>query len=326
MLRIGVLVSERVLVTDAMLLDGRYFVELGPDRVLSELGRGVGDFPLVVTGRYPTLREGLAARLEDPGFRWSLPLADGERAHRYMTAWEPWLRMVEAGLIGYEPQPASEAAVEFEAPGFIPSGAEDLVEKLRVTAGRSRARRIIARSELEQRELDLVTTWWNGQYLRLLARNAQADWLSFDTSARNVQPGEVVLPIPSVLLQWAKDCPPAAIALACSATPKERQKLHAQPTGAKTRSLAYAATRVGSVPSRTRILRESAAKLAVASVLIVLGLPIWKFDALDNPWTWVAFAGLAIGTLPFGALRDLVGAMRRDATAQLVIHHTTEVA
>ncbi len=39
-----------------------------------------------------------------------------------------------------------------------------------------------------------------------------------------------------------------------------------------------------------------------------------------------AFAGLAIGTLPFGALRDLVGATRRDATAQLVIHHATEPA
>ena len=129
-----------------------------------------------------------------------------------------------------------------------------------------------------------------------------------------------------IRVQWAKDCPPAAIALACSATPKERQRLHAQPTGAKTRSLAYAATRVGSVPSRTRIIRESAAKLAVALLLIVLGLPIWKFDALDNPWTWVAFAGLAIGTLPFGALRDLVGATRRDATAQLVIHHATEPA
>ena len=83
---------------------------------------------------------------------------------------------------------------------------------------------------------------------------------------------------------------------------------------------------MGSVPSRTRIIRESAAKLAVALLLIVLGLPIWKFDALDNPWTWVAFAGLAIGTLPFGALRDLVGATRRDATAQLVIHHATEPA
>lgn len=106
MLRIGRLVSEHILLTDAMVLDGSYFMRLGPEGVIRELGATEAQFPLTITGHYSSLREGLEVRLANADFVWSLEnFRQGHEAPSSITnTWQQWLDYVERGIVRYEQQ------------------------------------------------------------------------------------------------------------------------------------------------------------------------------------------------------------------------------
>lgn len=106
MLRIGRLVSEHILLTDVMVLDGCYFMRLGPEGVIRELGATEAQFPLTITGHYPSLGEGLSARLSDADFSWSLDnVHRGREVPASVTnTWQQWLDYVERGIVRYEQQ------------------------------------------------------------------------------------------------------------------------------------------------------------------------------------------------------------------------------
>lgn len=325
MLRIGTLVSDQVLITDAMLFDGEYFVRLGPEGVLRELGATQARFPITITGAHESLRQGLDARLGNPDFRWSLPSVDSAEVPRDVRhAWDEWLRYNDLGIVQYEQQEQIDTPLRAGAPPA--RTANELAELAALSLGDERYRSVawttIDTLEDEVRR-EKVRRWWNDAYLRMIAENARADWVTFesdDESPMELRADDTELPVSTELLTWARDASPATIALAGDASHRQRVRLHAKPSWARMRDLSFAVTQVAVVQTRHSVLIGSVAKIAIALVVVALALPGLQIGAIDSPWTWVAFAGAIATTVPFDALGALLRLLRRDPRTRLVLH------
>ncbi|WP_311243188.1 hypothetical protein [Microbacterium sp. WCS2018Hpa-23] len=327
MLRIAMLISGEVLVTDAMLLDGEYFMTLGPAGVLRELGGSQSRYPLVVTGRHDSLRAGLDARLADHDFLWSLrrPPAGDDIPADVRQTWDDWLRYVDQGLIRYERQDGPLAPMPIGA-ARVPT--PDHLQQLRdANLGeirrRSTALAVIDALPWNDADRDGVRRWWNDAYLRLIAESAAADWVSFESRAKHApirRTGDVDLEVSAALMTWARESNPTTIAVAWDATARQRDDLQAKPTRWRMRNLAFSATQVSSAPSRPGILLGSALKLFAAAAVVALALPVLQIGGADNPWTWVAFAAAIATTVPFDALKALIALIKPDRRVILVLH------
>ncbi|MBS0025618.1 hypothetical protein [Microbacterium paraoxydans] len=327
MLRIGMLVSSEILVTDAMLLDGAYFMALGPDGVMSELGATPGRYPLTITGVHPTLREGLEVRLANDGFRWSLPALRGvsEAPPQIRHVWEEWLRFVESGIIRYEQQAGGDAPLRTGSPPAPSPEALSVIAEARLDEVRYRSiawQRIDA-LPLGEADRAAVRRWWGDAYLRMIAENAGADWVTFgaDSDGHLARAAhDVELPLSTALVDWARDSTPATIAVAWDASRRQRHRLRERPSWSRMRGLAFAATQVTAAPSRGSVLLTSIAKLVIALCVVALAVPGLGIGSVDNVWTWVAFVGAIATTVPFeslGALRELLA---KDPRARFVLH------
>jgi hypothetical protein len=321
MLRVGMLVSRRILVTDAMLLDGAYFMTLGPEGVLRELGAAPAQYPLTITGRHATLREGLQARLDDKSFRWSLATRDRGLPETAQKTWAEWLHFVDAGLIDYEQQMNAVAPLRTGAPPTSDEAEFAVV----MAAGLSEQKvRSVAWGMIDELSVDdhyrvRIREWWDEAYLRMIAENARADWVSFETSSK-LGRNHHELPLPEELVAWARASTPATIAVAWDATEPQRERLHARPTWARVRDLAFGATRVSVAPSRRGVLSGSILKLLLAVVVLALAAPWLSIGSLDNPWTWVAFVGAIATTVPFDSLGALLGLLKTAPRTRIVLY------
>lgn len=327
MLRVGRLVADTVLVTDAMLLDGTYFMRLGPEGVMRALGASDVRFPLTITGPALTLEEGLAHRRSRPGFRWSL-LDIADPAHvpdRVERVWHEWLSFADRGLMVYLPQRQSFVVPLLAAPPPVDEDLAASIEVLRTTTLRSEAWQAIDSMAVGVSDAAALRAWWNAGYLRAIAENARADWLSFDGARGSAPTSGTPLQLPERLLTWARDATSASIALAWDATRRQRAALRKKQTWSAMRSLAYSATQVAELPSRRRVLIASVLAVLLATALVLVALPGLQTSALDNPFTWVVFALVALSTIPYSSIRALVGLLKPDARATLILQSETEV-
>lgn len=327
MLRIGVLVSETVLVTEAMLLDGAYFLALGPEGVLSELGASGVRHPLTITGTSGSLSAGLQSRLDNPGFKWSLPgvVSTSEIPSAIRNRWDEWLAAVESGFITYETQSRDLPPMRT---GPVPIRTEAALQRVMASGlgdirFRSDAWRIIDELDLFDDERTDVRRWWNDAYLRMIAENAEADWISFDTDTATplaLGPRDVELPLSSALIAWARGSSPATVAVARDASREQQEQLRRRPDWTRMRNLAFSASQVTATSSRPGVLYGSYAKLAIALVLVALALPGLDVGAIDSPLTWIAFVGVVATTVPFDSLWALVRLLAKEPRARLVLH------
>ncbi|MCK8477091.1 hypothetical protein [Microbacterium aurugineum] len=327
MLRIGMLVSTEILVTDAMLLDGAYFAALGPDGVMRELGASPARYPLTITGVHPTLRDGLQARLQNEDFRWSLPALRGavDVPEDVRRVWDEWLRLVETGIIRYEQQTVGGAPLRLARMPAVSPDERLLVEEARLDEirHRSRAWLEIDRLPLSEPSREIVRRWWSDAYLRMIAENAGADWVTFGAeTAGPLVLGEhdVEVPLSTALVAWARESTAATVALAWDASGRQRRSLRARPSWSGMRALAFAATQVAAVPSRQSVLRTSIAKLLIALFVVALAVPGFGIGSVDNVWTWAAFVGVIATTVPFESLGALRGLLARDPRVRFVVH------
>lgn len=327
MLRIGVLVSKTVLVTDAMLLDGSYFMPLGPAGVLRELGASGVRYPLTITGTSASLREGLRARMEDPAFRWSLAELGAAREIplSIRRRWDDWLDAVESGFITYEQQPRALPPLRL---GPAPVRSEAARTQI-VTTGlgdvrfRSAARRVVDELDLVAGERADVRRWCNDAYLRMIAENAGADWISFETDGAAplaLGPRGVELPLSSALITWARDSSSATIAVARDASRDQQEALRRRTDWTRMRDLAFTASQTTSAQSRPGVLYTAYAKLSIAVVLVALAVPGLEVGAINRPLTWISFVGVIATTVPFDSLAVLIRLLAKEPRARLLLH------
>ena len=74
---------------------------------------------------------------------------------------------------------------------------------------------------------------------------------------------------------------------------------------------------------RRGVIFGSLIRLALALCVVALAIPGVGIGSLDNPWTWLAFVGVIATTVPWDALVALLGLLRRDPRATLMLHRGT---
>jgi hypothetical protein len=191
-LRTADLLSDELIVTDAQLLDGIFFLLLGPDGFAEMLGRSRSELlPVVIVTRSPDLSSALTRMTSAPGFIWSSDAALTQLEARGAVAVAPgrldaaradWLRAERQNRVRvstYEGLPFPIEAVFEEAAG-PPDGLPDgLAEQLRGTTNRSTARQLVRGSALVDGSGEPALTWWENIYAEALARQHGATWLAF---------------------------------------------------------------------------------------------------------------------------------------------------
>ncbi|EXJ51335.1 hypothetical protein [Microbacterium sp. MRS-1] len=147
-LRVGMIVAESVVVTDAMVLDGSYFLALGPSGVLRDLGLSTVQLPLLITGRAISLAQALEDRRADPEHLWAsagfVPSRRWYPPESVLRVWDEWIDAEERGLLRYEQQEISSSTVmRFgDLPTLSASGTA-FAARLRRTAKRSVAENML---------------------------------------------------------------------------------------------------------------------------------------------------------------------------------------
>lgn len=327
MVRVARLISSRILVTDAMLLDGTYFMSLGPEGVLQELGANRSDFPFVVTGTASTLRESLDSRLNNPNFTWSLPeMGNNQEPSQLLIArWNEWIRLVESGVIEYRVQ-VPTAEMKFARPPLTESSSQRIIEDLRDISRRSEAWAAIDESSLNDGEKQAVRSWWNSAYLQLIASNAGADWISFSANADQVaNRSSNTLRVPKRLVSWARDSAPATVAIAWDTTANLRSTFERKPTWSSLRNLAFALTQTTQSSSRRMVIAESIVKIIVTGFVVLFALPDFEETAFYASFVWAIFGFVALTSLPYRAIKNLVVLMIPDPATLIVTFPRVQV-
>lgn len=333
-LRVGATIAGTVLVTDAMVLDGEYFLTLGPGGVLRELGMSTADLPLEITGLDASFADALERRRTTGDHAWAV--ADGAVSDDWTPsvhieqAWRDWVAAAEMGLIRYTRQPSAVAEMRFGTEPVIDAASAAQLERLRIEKYRSAAHRIL--DELESTSPgDAAATrkWWSDAYLRMIAENAAASWLSFGGSVAaplEEREGSVTLRVPLRLATWAQRATPAEFAAGRAAAGDLREKLQSGPSGLQLRALTFIATAEMERPSRARIVAEAVARIIVAAMLVVIALPFVPLFAADGPLAWCVFAIIVVGTFPFAAFAAVFRVFVPERTAVLVVHPSQAVS
>jgi hypothetical protein len=324
-LRVGSLVADRVVITDAMLLDGAYFLTLGPTGVAAALGRGAGPLPLLVTSPHASLAEALRSRLRKRGFQWSLdstPLGRAAGAKRWPTstasAWQEWISASERGLIDVEMQVDEPLTMLFPPAPSVSARARAVEKALRREKARSEALKTLRLANIPADDEIALRDWWSDAYVGLLARRARADWISFD-SAEGAPAGYERIPMPSALVEWARRAGPASFSLGWDASQRRREMLLARPSWTRMRDLAFVATAVSRPASRRRVLVSAAVSVVFATAAVIVDSPFWGDSDAAQPVTWLAFAVVLVTTFPVTALRNLWGLLARESRATLTV-------
>lgn len=334
-LRAAHLLAGTVLVTDSMLLDSRFFSSLGPRELAARLGMEVSRLPLIIVSKEGSLRTALEAKLADSRFAWQL----GE--NRPVRAWHAWIAAEEAGYVTAETFGAFEQGGErvekprFAAPPRLQTPSEHphvtgFVQ--RANAARTRrsdvhhAYRAVSGSlpPQHQDELDRLHREWNLHYLRAMATQHHASWITFEpelTAALTADgrvAGPETLTISGRLHGLISDAPPAVYAQMRFAARHASDRFKEDPTAGNLRSLAFALDSSTSSPG----LRASAFGAIASLVLAVLGLGFGVLDSLGGLSKWwttavVVLAGLV--TFPWAAVPIFRATRSKHVTGLLAI-------
>ncbi|NLS11074.1 hypothetical protein HGQ17_13930 [Nesterenkonia sp. MY13] len=96
-IRTSLIISGKLLVTDAMLLDGAFFVHYTPRNLAHALGMAEHQLPLVILSTKDNIRDALESRLENQNFTWQLQVTENHIPEDpwptpfVQNAWDEWI-------------------------------------------------------------------------------------------------------------------------------------------------------------------------------------------------------------------------------------------
>lgn len=197
-LRIVDALGARVVLTAPQVLDGTFFLLLGPAGVRTVLARDPGQkLPLTITCTDESLAAWLTTRRAlGAGFDWSCrdPLASlGLDEAEVLARQQLWVDAAEAGEVvvqrpgGGEPGEFPLKQVFRDALAPIP-GLEARCAELAEEASRSKVFTMLGRNPAPGSHEATLLDWWSWAYAEALARQHDAQWLEFRPSATVNQP------------------------------------------------------------------------------------------------------------------------------------------
>ncbi|MEO6200896.1 MAG: hypothetical protein ABIX44_07020 [Cryobacterium sp.] len=330
MIRTGVLLSEHVLITDSMLLDGVFFLSIGPTELAARLGRTGLPLPLILSTRSASLRAALEAKQNNPQFIWQLRehgfLGAGESDFawpppRVQQAWSAWIEASERGLLPHDTEhvqhpKAFDTAIqtaflayagrrEFEGP------AADLVASAANQTRRSGFQleydSALAQST-QPADVEAVGTWWNDAYLDAVAHVTNADWMRFGPRTAHDQPGKERgnasrrrFHFSGSIVDTLTAAPPAVFASLHYAVSPQRARLAKRPSQSAVNGVGYAVRQHLTIPSRRGVVTSSGIRFLLAAIAFAVGLPFVpeRWDWVDTAWI---LALVTLASLPWDQL------------------------
>lgn len=171
-----------------MLLDGAFFLLLGPDGIRQILAIDGGQpLPLAVTCTDESLRAWHDARASNPAFVWS------SQAPLEAAGWTP--DMIEQRRRAWIEAGEHDAFEVHQVTGPFPfdeeiaslsplPGLGDECARLRTIRRRSDVAHLLETSDLAADDVDALWDWWSWAYSSSLARQHGAEWMEFRPNAR----------------------------------------------------------------------------------------------------------------------------------------------
>ncbi|HMR48542.1 MAG TPA: hypothetical protein PKE40_05300 [Arachnia sp.] len=318
MIRAALLVCDRIMLTDSMLLDGAYFAHMSPADVADALGLPVTDLPLTVVCAGESLSEALSRKQSEDSFESLKELGvDEPRKHRH---WELWAAQeFHLQIEGYRdfppltpPDPSWRGRLSSEAKNLL---AEiELLSRRKPVRGRAKAARRIHPGSAK--ELEEVYTWWETAYLVAIATALRADWLRFDAPQRRndgyprqARRGWKRIHVSSDLKDIATEITPAMFGIIHNQSRTARAKLQAKPSERRMRDLHYAITSTVQQASRPRALTSATVRILIAVAAL------WPAtSALPPRLVWWGFFFTILATVPWDAVASVFAALRPQTT------------
>ncbi|MBM7829676.1 hypothetical protein JOE59_000381 [Agromyces cerinus] len=356
MVRTAYLLSDRIVVTDAMLLDGIYFMHMTPDRIAVALGVAPYELPMTVLSGFHRLGDALEAKRSSREQVWQT----GERgdvpgwADRVTSAQRQWIESAEAGAFAIEP---FADPVEVRADGgfvrsvpdpdwvaALPAGPAALLTQSLTAPSRSafeiaRDRSVAAldgqgaAGELEA--FGAVADWWRGAYLDEVAERNGVDWIRFDGAAdsavvRNDSEvsgqGRRHFLLAGSVVDHVREMPPGAFGAARYAARASREAFMERQTPRRLRGLAFSVVAGLTAPRRGRVLAASVSRLALAAAVVVVSLPFLPSTLWGMEVAWLAFGAAVVATVPWQDLMTIATLTNPRGAAELSVVAATRVA
>jgi len=336
MIRAALFLSDTVLISDSMLLDGLYFAHVSPLELAATLGVDPHRLPLMVLSSHTDLSLALEQKKANEEFVWQLE-ASALTALEIEEHWASWIHAAASGSIQiskWGAVPAGSRAGNFigdhRPPELtaIPKEVELLL--LRGVSAPSRSdffalldeAKTIASPEHAE-VLNQFQQWWNARYLDKLAELNDASWIRFISEVNRVtaaSPNRKVLNVSGIFLANLEGMSPARYAVVYESVTRQRAQFIEQPSSWRLRNLIFAATNLLQAPSRPHVLRSSVFKVLFAGLAILLAVPNLAIAGVDGiSLAWIAFAVGALLSLPFGELLTLWTLAKSSTKAQLSV-------
>lgn len=333
-LRAAHFLGGRILLSDAMLLDSRFFNEIGPEKLANRLGISPTDLPLTILCAEPDLKTTLTKKLDDAGFRWQL--GHGNSGRSWVTPeitarWNEWIDAAAAGRIQIEQMSAhadgsAKPDFPFELDLAKEAGLNHPVVATFVEASRGTLKRSTVYTAYDQalsstsdeeirNELRILREIWNEHYLQAQAIQQDASWLALpprggeETDGQpqprvaKVSAGRRSFKVSGDLLESLRTMPPGVYAQLLYATSRQRAAFAANPSTLRMRSLAFMAA--AAKPAGGGLLVSAATALSSLALAVVLYLISQQFVVLHGWWALFAAVVTALATFPWSKLMPL---------------------
>lgn len=316
MIRMALLVSEHILITDSMLIDGVYFAHMPPEDLAAALGVHSADLPMTVLTAASTLEGAVRSKRRDRAFRWQV---EPELRKAHWAAWTalgPRLTLEPQGRLAPFTDPSPEWVAQLSPAARAHLAAARALTSRSLFYALSDAAQRAHPNDPGIREIRL---WWDTAYLIAIADGNRANWLRFDEphgerdglDSRAAQ-GRRRVHLAAHVTKTATEVTPPVFGTIRYTTRTQRAAVLEKPTGYRMRSLSYAIQKSVTTHSRTRAFISAALRVVLAGLAIVAALPLLP-DVL-NGWNvaWLVFAAAAIASLPYDAIGTIFEAGRRE--------------
>lgn len=329
LLRMGLILCQEVVVTDAMLLDGKFFHMVGPQDLEHRLGLAGQTLGIRVLSSHSTLRQALEAKLADTSFVWQLNSLDspGFPSRDTQSRWLEWVEAEERGALSmksFAERPAGSFSDTLKNLLAEPDRLRDLTttfaDDVITTAQSLHTTRSDAFNYFDslphaQEEIGGLRDWWNQSYLESIAREQGAAWMSFRSESKSSD--NKTFRIWDSLFGKVCEASPAVYSTMFYALDNERQKWHSALTSQSSlgrhrrgnRALAGIAYIVANhLVSSGRLAVGARALMALG--LAAIGILLTQVGAENKPeLSWIIFA-VALAGFPWHEIRTFIKAVR----------------
>lgn len=333
-LRTADLLSEELVVTDAQILDGIFFLLAGPSGIADLLGRSpMEPLPLVVTVRADSLDERLEAMREAADFEWSAEAAarHAEAAGERRATSEmldrgrvAWLDAARAGTVMVR----SQVDAQFDVTRFLgkptpPGLPAELAAELHRTPSRSTARALIDQSGLSEGAIRDAHRWWQDAYAAALASQHDATWLTLShASGRGAVAvgagGASSLELNGSMVETLAVVPPAVYSLVAHRAMEASASWSRDRSPAGLRDLAWVVRETVAQPSSWRDHYLATARRLAILAGLALVTTIAAFLDVSSKWAAVPLVAALLAGIPWGDVSVLIS--DRPSQLRAVIH------